>query len=149
MLQILGRKTVKFPAIFRRHHGVKIARQLLDPARKMAQCFRQILQMATVAEEPQSAALDEMQTFQNHFGLGGIGNLVVECFDGLPELHQTEYLAGGKIGADNVRQGGAGFFVQTEGETRSNPVDHAINDMGGDNFATQRMVPDGVDIALS
>ena len=98
--------------------------------------------MLAVVQEPQCTAQYQPRAVEDHGGLQRVVGLVVEGFDLLPHLDETEHFAGGDVGADDVGGGGAGLFLKLAHEGAADPVDHAVHHVGGDDLPLQRVTAD-------
>ena len=100
------------------------------------------LGQARRAQEPRRRTRRQPAFLDQQLRLHGIGNLVVERLDELPQRDVTHDLARRQVGAHHLRRCSPGHLAEAVHERRADPVDHAVEDVGGDDLAAQRMARD-------
>ena len=140
---------IDLAAVGRGDHIVQGVCQIRGAGDEACEGGRQVGGQCGVAQEPQRTAQDEPRRVENHLGLQCVFDLVVERFDGGPQREQIEGFPGGEVGADDLGHAGAGFVLQPADEGCADAVDHAVDDVGGDDLALERVALDLLGVALT
>ncbi len=105
--------------------------------------------LATVAQHPAAGALRDGGQLREQAQLQLGRDLVVQRVDLVPDRLQRKHLTRQRVGADHLGRRARCLVGQEVDEGRAHPVDHSVGHEGGDDLALERVLRNGVRMALA